>query len=219
MSDVPNLTSDNWQPVGDLSQPFDVAVVIPTILREGLLRAVRSIYAQDFTGRVQILVGIDGASGSRHNLEILQEECPADAALCILDPGYSTAKQNGGLYSASSGGSLRTVLSYMAHSEFVAYLDDDNMFAPNHLSALCEAIDGHDWAFSHRWFVDPATLHPVCIDEWGVGWARAWLLQGEVQRLCRPQHHPARQVEMPRCAAELVNLAVRGWSRKQPTRI
>ncbi len=166
MSDVPNLTSDNWRAVGDLSQPFDVAVVIPTILRDGLLRAVRSIYAQDFTGRIQVLVGIDGVHEPHRNLEILQDECPVHTALCILDPGYSTAKQNGGLYSAGSGGSLRTVLSYMAHSEFVAYLDDDNWFAPNHLSSLCEAIGGHDWAFSHRWFVDPATLSPVCIDEW-----------------------------------------------------
>ena len=163
---APLSKNRTWLAVGDLSRLFDVAVVIPTILRDGLLRAVRSIYAQDFTGRIQILVGIDGARGSRRNLKILQKECPADTALCIFDPGYSTAKRNGGVYSASCGGSLRTALSYLAHSEFVAYLDDDNWLAPDHLSSLRQAVDGHDWAFSHRWYVDPVTLHPVCIDEW-----------------------------------------------------
>ena len=166
MRSAPISKNRTWLAVGDLSCLFDVAVVIPTILRVGLLRAVRSIYAQEFTGRIQILVGIDGASGSRQNLKILQEECPADTALCIFDPGYSTAKRNGGVYSAKGGGSLRTSLSYLAHSEFVAYLDDDNWFAPDHLSSLRLAIEGHDWAFSHRWFVNPATLQPVCIDEW-----------------------------------------------------
>lgn len=166
MSDAPLSRTNTSQSVGDLSRQFDVAVVIPTILRNGLLRAVRSIYAQDFAGHIQILVGIDGPHEPNQNLDILLEECPADTALCILDPGYSTAKQHGGLYSSKSGGSLRTVLSYMAHSEFVAYLDDDNWLAPNHLSSLRQAIEGHDWAFSHRWFVDPATMRPVCIDEW-----------------------------------------------------
>ena len=160
------MKSGIWQTVGDLNRLFDVAVIIPTILRDGLLRAVRSIYAQDFDGTVQILVGVDGSHEPHKNLEILQAECPADMALCILDPGYSTTRRKGGLYSANDGGSLRTVLSYLAHSEFVAYLDDDNWFAPDHLSSLRLAIQGHDWAFSHRWFVDPVTLQPVCIDEW-----------------------------------------------------
>src|SRR5690606_9284128 len=44
---------------------YDCAVVIPTILRPVLARAVRSVYAQDFPGSVQVLVGIDVATGSR----------------------------------------------------------------------------------------------------------------------------------------------------------
>jgi hypothetical protein len=36
--------------------PFDVAVVIPTVLRPTLLRAVRSIFRQDLKGRIQILI-------------------------------------------------------------------------------------------------------------------------------------------------------------------
>ena len=40
-------------------QLFDVAVVIPSLLRPTLPRALRSVFAQDFQGSVQILIGID----------------------------------------------------------------------------------------------------------------------------------------------------------------
>ena len=38
---------------------YAVAVIIPTTLRPELCRAVRSVFAQDFPGSVQILIGID----------------------------------------------------------------------------------------------------------------------------------------------------------------
>jgi hypothetical protein len=61
---------------------------------------------------------------------------------------------------------LRTVLTYLANARYVAYLDDDNWWAPNHLQSLLAAIDGKSWAFSHRWFVHPVTRHVVCEDSW-----------------------------------------------------
>ena len=57
----------------------------------------------------------------------------------------------------------------MANSRLVAYLDDDNWWAPNHLTTLVKAIDGFDWAFSYRWFVDPDTREPLAIDVWESG--------------------------------------------------
>ena len=82
----------------NLQQPFDVAVVIQTILRPSLLQAVRSVFAQDFAGRVQILIGVDKAEGDPALIDTLRGECPANFALTFIDPGYSTSQRHGGLY-------------------------------------------------------------------------------------------------------------------------
>jgi hypothetical protein len=147
--------------------PFDVAVVIPTVGRPTLERAVRSAFAQDFPGTIQVLVGVDSwAGGDRDRLGALAESAPPGRAVLVVDPGYSTAARNGGLTPAGTGGALRTVLSYLAHGRLVAYLDDDNWWAPDHLSSLVRAVEGHDWAYSLRWFVDHETGEPLAVDRW-----------------------------------------------------
>lgn len=140
--------------------------MIPTTLRPELARAVRSVFAQDLPGSIQILIGIDVARGDRTMLDTLVRECPERVALTVIDPGYSTSRRHGGLYRNWSGGALRTVMSYAANSPRVAYLDDDNWWAPSHLSDLVAAIDGRAWAWSLRWYVDHATQQPACIDRW-----------------------------------------------------
>jgi hypothetical protein len=147
-------------------QPFDAAVVVPTLLRPSLTRAVRSIFAQDFPGRIQVLVGIDIADGDRGQLDVLRRECPGNMALDVFDLGYSTSIQHGGLYPNRCSGSLRTILTYAANSRYVAYLDDDNWWAPDHLAGLRAAIEGQDWSWSLRWFVEPEGDAPICVDEW-----------------------------------------------------
>lgn len=149
----------------DLQRPFDAAVVIPTVLRPSLEQAVRSVWEQKFDGTIHILVGIDKPLGDKSVLEKIQQG-PANCALTVLDLGYSLAARHGGLYSSYAGGSLRTILSYAANSRYVAYLDDDNWWAKDHLATLRQAIDGFDWAFSLRWYVHPQTLEPLCVDEW-----------------------------------------------------
>ena len=59
-------------PGGDLQTPFEAAVIVATILRPTLLQAVRSIFAQDLQGRVQILIGIDKVKGDRGMLDALR---------------------------------------------------------------------------------------------------------------------------------------------------
>jgi len=147
-------------------EPSEVAVVIPTVLRETLTRAVHSVFDQDLDGRIQILIGIDAVKGPIEQLAGLEDCCPDNVTLTIVDPGYSTARRNGGVHACGYGGSLRAALSFLANSRHVAYLDDDNWFAPNHLSSLRKAISGVDWAYSHRWMVDPRTDGVVCIDTW-----------------------------------------------------
>jgi hypothetical protein len=145
---------------------YDAAVIIPTTLRPTLDRAVRSVFAQTSVGSVQILVGVDIARGSGDFLPALRADCPPGMDLHVVDLGFSTARQNGGYYPIYAGGSLRTLLSYAANSRYLAYLDDDNWWAPTHLADLLQAIAGVDWAYSYRWYVDPATQKPLCVDQW-----------------------------------------------------
>jgi hypothetical protein len=145
---------------------FDAAVVIPTVLRPSLKRAVTSVYRQRFEGTIQVLVGIDKHLGDAAILDELERDRPANRVLTVLDLGYSTSVRHGGLIPGGCGGALRTVLSYVANSRRVAYLDDDNWWGEDHIRTLCKAIEGHDWAFSLRWYVDPDTQQPLCVDQW-----------------------------------------------------
>jgi hypothetical protein len=58
------------------------------------------------------------------------------------------------------------MLTYAANSRYVAYLDDDNWVDETHISRLLAAIQGRDWAFSLRWYVDPVTQQPLAVDRW-----------------------------------------------------
>lgn len=151
--------------VGDessLQAPFDVAVVTPSVLRPALVRAIRSVVEQDFSGRIQMLVGVDKPSGSLDGLISGLGEVPPSRVVSFLDPGYSTSV----LHPGGDGGVLRCVLTYLANARFVAYLDDENWWAADHLSRLRRAIEGKAWAFAHRFFTHPKTGRVICRDDW-----------------------------------------------------
>ena len=147
-------------------EPFAAAVVMPTIIRPSLERAVKSVFAQRVGGHCQLLIGIDKAIGNRDLLDDLLVNKPENWCVTVLDLGYSTSRRHGGLHAPSDGGALRTILSYSANSRYLAYLDDDNWWAPDHLALLLEAVEGHDYAYGYRWFVDPNTHAPLAVDIW-----------------------------------------------------
>jgi hypothetical protein len=150
----------------ELQSPFDVAIVMPSLLRSTLDDALQSIFAQRFAGRIQVLVGIDVPSAGGSSLERACRGRPGNVVVYGLFPGYSTSVRHGGLHPERGGGVLRTLLCYLANSRRLAFLDDDNWWHEDHLASLCEAIEGHDWAWAERWFVHPNTRRPVCRDEW-----------------------------------------------------
>jgi hypothetical protein len=164
----------------DLQTPFDVGVVMVTILRPTFAQALRSVYAQRFTGRIQVMVGIDRWEGERATLEALVAERPGNVSVTVIDLGYSTSQRNGGVYASRYGGALKTILSYAANSRYVTYLDDDNWYAPEHLATMLAAVAGKDWAFSLRHYVDAQTGDLLCPDTWAsVGPGRGVFAQGQ----------------------------------------
>lgn len=162
----PFLKSYTGKAVGTLQKPFDFAVVMPTILNRTIGDAISSVFAQKFHGRIQLLIGIDSPNGDLSVIEQVCGKIPPHHAVQVFYPGYSTSRRHGGLHYAWDGGALRTILSYSANSRYISYLDDDNWYADNHLSSLYEALQGHDWAYSLRWFVHPASRRPICEDRW-----------------------------------------------------
>ncbi|WP_048736423.1 hypothetical protein [Necropsobacter massiliensis] len=129
----------------------DIAVVVPTVCRRSLLRAVTSIYRQDFSGRIQILVGVDkDLTGKSAELRrTLEKQLPQNCSLLWFEPGYSTSVRHGGVHKCTFGGALRTVLSFAADSPLVMYLDDDDWLAPQHCRLIVQAIADKSWAFSY----------------------------------------------------------------------
>lgn len=150
----------------DDQAPHTCSVIMPSILRPSIERAMHSIYAQTLTGTIQVMVGLDGGRERISLLQKLINERPVHVAMTLLDPGYSTSRQRGGMHGAFDGGALRTILSYAANSALLANLDDDNWWAPDHLEGLVKAIEGKDWAFSKRWFVAPDGETVLCRDDW-----------------------------------------------------
>ena len=145
---------------------FDFAVVMPTTLRPTIADALSSIFSQTFRGSVQTLIGLDAAPQSRSIIEGICSQIPRNHAVLFFYPGYSTSCRHGGLHPAWDGGVLRTLLSYLANSRHVAYLDDDNWWDGSHLESMRLALEGCEWAYARRWFIHPKSRHPICPDEW-----------------------------------------------------
>lgn len=135
---------------------FDIAVLVTTICRPNLKRAIRSIFNQDFSGTVQILVGIDidPHNNSADFYAELSQECPSNMAITWLDLGYSTSKRHGGVHDCFYGGSIRTSLSFLANAEVVVYLDDDDWLHQDHLYNILSVIQDKVWAFSPSIYAD-----------------------------------------------------------------
>lgn len=165
----------------------DVAVVMPTILRPQILRAVRSVFAQSGPLKVMLLIGIDQAEGEREPLVSLLEARPSWLSALLLNLPYSTSARNGGVHTPLDGGALRSILSFMANSRYVAYLDDDNEWLPHHLELSLAAVRGCAWVQSPRILVDEQTERDICIDRWdsvGVDRGRFAHLGGFVDPNC-----------------------------------
>jgi len=147
-------------------KPSDVAVVMPTVLREQLPQAIRSIYNQDYDGRIQINIGVDISLGEISHHDTLFDERPDNVSIMIVTLPYSTSARHGGIHPASDGGSLRSILGYAANAQHIAFLDDDNTYLPNHISLVRQAIEGRVWASGQRILVDEDTDEHLAIDIW-----------------------------------------------------
>lgn len=148
----------------DAQAQADIAVVIPTIGRDSLKIALRSIYQQS-AARIQILIGLDRPIDCSRIYDWLAQR-PSHVSAVVLNLPYSTSVRHGGPHVATDGGGLRSALSFMANSRYVAYLDDDNAWEEDHLSGLLDAVRGKAWAFAHRYLVSEESGKILAVDRW-----------------------------------------------------
>ncbi len=143
-----------------------ISIVIATVCRPSLLRAVRSIFAQSYAGPLQILIGVDkDLTGQADEIrQVLEAERPPDCSLLWIDPGYSTSVRHGGPHLCAFGGGLRSALTFLARHRWVMYLDDDDWLAPDHCQSIAEAMPGKDWAFAYCHYADGETSTALCPD-------------------------------------------------------
>jgi glycosyltransferase involved in cell wall biosynthesis len=107
-----------------------VAVVVPTYKRQEMARrAVQSILDQTFADFVVVVVD-DGAG-----LPILPEDSRVSSVSLSKNCGIA--------------GVVRNVGIALSNSEYIAFLDDDNTWTPEHLSLCVEALDaGQDLVYT-----------------------------------------------------------------------
>lgn len=154
----------------ELKTIYDISVVVVTVGRDSLLRAIRSIFRQKFEGRIQILIGIDvDIYGNYLQFKSLLEiECPKNIDILWLHLPYSTSKRHGGVHDCFYGGALRSILTLLAHSCYVAYLDDDDWFLPEHLENAYLALNQYPeavWAYAYCYYADSNSETILCLDE------------------------------------------------------
>ncbi len=112
-----------------------VTVVIPTLAsrRELLQRALDSVYAQSYRD-FDIMVVPDGPTPVGWHYTYPDDIIPKTLPL---------GRRWGGL-----GERNRLVAGLLTQTDYIAYLDDDNWWTPDHLSSLMAAIDDKDFAYT-----------------------------------------------------------------------
>jgi len=151
---------------GDPQQPADVAVVMPTVIRSIIQKSIESIFAQRFPGRVQLLIGVDKAEGDVALIEAMLDRRDERFSALLLELPYSTGVRHGGCHTPGDGGALRAILSLAANSRYLGFLDDDNLWLPDHLALLTQAIQGKTYAYAQRMLMEDETGRDLGIDRW-----------------------------------------------------
>lgn len=116
----------------------DISVVITTFNRPNFLRrALASVLAQDIKGvDVEVVVVDDGST--ENNIPVLEG---FDKHFCLkhIPLLYFKMGENSGYQCKPKNVGIQ-----QSNGEFIAYLDDDNVWKKQHLRVLWEAIQKHD---------------------------------------------------------------------------
>lgn len=124
---------------------YETSVIIPTYNRKELLkRAIQSVLDQTI-GNWEIIVINDGSKdGTDEYLKELKKEWEHDIDCKLVSCGIN----NCGFVFIKAGhcgwpGLLRAEAIRQSTGKYICYLDDDNIYKPNHIEALSGYLDTH----------------------------------------------------------------------------
>ena len=132
---------------GQATGRYPITVITPTIGTAHLARAIASVQAQSY-GKVEHLVVVDGPDGAA----AAERAVPAAPRhpVHLLRLPFNTGA--GGF----NGHRIYGAAVYLVSGRYVAFLDEDNAFEPDHLAKMMDLIEanGLQWAHSLRRVVD-----------------------------------------------------------------
>jgi hypothetical protein len=149
-----------------------VVVITPTTGAPELEDCVRSVLNQDYPN-VEHLIVVDGVEHEKAVREMLWR-LDADAPVTVLVLPWNTGQDKW------YGGRVMAAASYLVNQDYVMFLDQDNMIAPDHVTSLVRVIEtgGYDWAYSLRKIYSKDGEF-ICEDDCeSLGW---WPIGGEEQ--------------------------------------
>lgn len=127
---------------------FSVTVITPTIGTDCAAQAIASVQAQTYPFVEHVLV----ADGPRHH-ERVRDLLPATQAhpASILELPHNTGA--GGF----NGHRIYGAMPHLVNGRFVAFLDEDNWFEPEHIATVMEEITskGLSWGYALRSIIGP----------------------------------------------------------------
>jgi glycosyltransferase involved in cell wall biosynthesis len=125
-----------------------VSIVTSTIGNPLLKEAVKSVQEQDYEN-IEHLIVIDGLEHEKATRKML-DEFEFKKTTHILCLPYPTGKNR------YLGHRVYGSSTYLINGDYIAFLDEDNLFEPYHISSLIEEVLDNqlDWAYSLRKIVN-----------------------------------------------------------------
>jgi glycosyltransferase involved in cell wall biosynthesis len=150
-----------------------VTVITPTILSSKLSDAIESVQAQTYKN-INHLIVVDG-----------EEHKSKMPRLGIKNVKFMVLPYNTGA-NGFYGHRIYAGLPHLINSEYIAFLDEDNWYEPNHIETLVNKLESNklDWVYSLRkiYTKDKEFVADDCCESLG-RWPIFWSINKEPQYL------------------------------------
>lgn len=125
---------------------MDVTVITPSIGTPQLERAVRSVLRQSIP--VRHVVVVDGANYEHHAGYHAERGANGPTDRLVV----TTLPDNTGKYRGETwyGHRVYAYFAQLVDADFIAFLDEDNEYEPNHVETLVERAAKHGFSWSYR---------------------------------------------------------------------
>jgi GT2 family glycosyltransferase len=150
-----------------------VVVITPTVGKSQLKNAIESVSKQTYKNLTHLIV-VDGTEYFQDVLRVT----PIKDTVIITTAPYNTG--GNGYY----GHRIYAAYSHLVNHDYVAFLDEDNWYEPNHIESLVDTLEkkDYDWVHSLRKvYVENEYLADDCCES--IGRYPIWFSQSD-----NPQH-------------------------------